>query len=256
MLYDDEFIALAIKGKYSDSKKQQLNVLQQLLLYLIKIGMAVAFAVIYVICFIPLISSLYETFARSYSRGALGFFLRGVYYKTKLKHMGKNVFIDVGVTIWTPGNVEIGDGSHIDTYVTILGGEKGHGGVSIGRYVHIASYCMIAGRGGIKIGDFAAIAAGSKIYSGSNYYENPDDQNGKLLSMSASAPVEMQFVIEKPVLIEDYAFIGLNCVVLPGVSIGKAAVIGAGSMVSHDVIPFGIAVGTPAKVIRQRLSPK
>ena len=252
LLFDDEYIARGIKGDYAGGGQSTLSPLDRLLLWAIKIAMALAQGIASVICHIPVLSSFYEGFARTYSRGAAGFFLRAAYYKNRLKRMGQNVFIDVGVTIWEPGNVEIDQGCHIDTYVNILGGARGHGFVRIGKYVHVASFCVLAGRGGIEIGDYAAIAAGSNIYSGTNYYQNPESQSNKLLCMSAAAPLDMQYVIEKPVAIGEYAFIGLDTIVLPGVTIGKAAVVGAGSMVGNDIPPFAIAVGSPAKVVKQR----
>jgi acetyltransferase-like isoleucine patch superfamily enzyme len=54
-----------------------------------------------------------------------------------------------------------------------------------------------------------------------------------------------------PVIIEDEVFIGMNCLILKGVTIGKSSVIGAGSVVTSDVPPGVIAAGNPARVIRQ-----
>ncbi len=255
LLYDDAVIARGIKGAYSDDGPVALGPLEQLLLGLAKAGMAICQCLIFVICKIPVLASLFETFARVYSRGAAGFFLRGAYYKTRLKRMGRNVFLDVGVTIWQPGNVEIDDGAHLDTYVTVLGGWEGHGWVRVGKYVHVASYCVLSGRGGLSLGDYSMVAAGSKIYSGSNYHTDPAHPDRPLLSMSSAAPQSMQYVVEGPVTIEEYAFISLNTVVLPGVTVGKAAVVGAGSVVNADIPSFTVAVGSPARVVKQRPGP-
>ncbi len=54
----------------------------------------------------------------------------------------------------------------------------------------------------------------------------------------------------KPIVIEDKVWIGSNAVVLPGVRIGFGAVIGAGSVVSRDIPPMTVAVGTPCRVVR------
>lgn len=255
MLYDDEYIARAIVGQYADYEGQceiHLNPLQKILFYILKYGMVACYGIIFVLCHVPVVSSLFETFARIYSRGAVGFFLRGAYYKNKLKRMGKNVFIEVGVTMWEPGNVEIDDYAFIDTYVTILGGGKGHGFVRIAKYVDIASNCVLAGRGGITLGEHIGIGAGSKIYSGTHLYRDPEHEDNKLLSGSVLAPFDKQYVIEKPVIIGDYAWMGINTVVMPGVKIGKGGIIGAGSIVNTDIPAFTVAVGTPAKVIKQR----
>ena len=255
MLYDDKFLTRAIKGEYieyEDLGEIHLNFLEKILFYILKFGMIITYGIIFILCLLPFFSSVVEIIARIYSRGAVGFFLRGAYYKNRLKRMGKNVFIDVGVTIWEPGNVEIGDYSFVDTYITILGGRKGHGFVHLGKYVDIANNCVLAGRGGIKIGDHVGIGAGSKIYSGSHLYRDPEKEDNKLLSGSELAPLDKQYVIEKPVIIEDYAWMGINTVVLPGVKIGKGAILGAGSVVTTDIPPFTVAVGVPAKVIKRR----
>ncbi|WP_229070581.1 sugar O-acetyltransferase [Actinoplanes sp. DH11] len=54
----------------------------------------------------------------------------------------------------------------------------------------------------------------------------------------------------EPIVIEDKVWIGSNAVVLPGVRIGYGAVIGAGSVVTHDIPPMTVAVGTPCRVVR------
>jgi acetyltransferase-like isoleucine patch superfamily enzyme len=53
-----------------------------------------------------------------------------------------------------------------------------------------------------------------------------------------------------PILIQDGAHIGIGAIIMPGVTIGEGAVIGAGSVVTKDIPPYSIAVGTPAKVIK------
>jgi len=53
-------------------------------------------------------------------------------------------------------------------------------------------------------------------------------------------------------MIEDYVFIGPRTIILPGVKIGKGAVIAAGAVVTKDVPPFAICGGVPAKIIGER----
>jgi acetyltransferase-like isoleucine patch superfamily enzyme len=251
-LYDDEYIMRGLKGSYQVEDELHATFADRIGVAVLKSGMAICYVLICIICKVPILSSLYETFARSYSRGSVGFFLRGAYYKNRLKSMGKNVFIDVGVTIWQPGNVEIDDYSFVDTYVTILGGRKGHGYVKIGKYVEVASNCVLAGRGGIKLGDHVGLGAGSKIYSGTHLYKDPDREDTELMSGSILAPMDKQYVVEKPVIFEDYAWMGVNSAAIPGVTIGKGAIIGAGSVVNSDIPAFSVAVGSPAKVIKKR----
>ncbi len=250
--YDDDYIIRGIKGSYQLEDQLVVRPTDRIAVLILKLGMAACYLVIWIICRIPLLSSLYETFARTFSRGALGFFLRGAYYKNRLKKMGKNVFIDLGVNIWQPENVEIDDCAFIDTYVTILGGRKGHGYVKIGKYVEVASNCVLAGRGGIELGAHVGLGAGSKVYSGTHLYRDPDRDDDQLLSGSILAPLDQQHVVEKPVTFEDYAWMGVNSAVMPGVTIGKGAIIGAGSVVNSNIPPFTVAVGSPARVIKKR----
>ena len=215
----------------------------------------VAFSVIWVLAKIPVISSWLEIIARIYKRNMFGFFLRGTYYKAKLKKMGTDVIIDQGVEIWGPKNVTIGSGCHLDMNARIAAGESGqgqHGSVEIGSHVHIGPMTQLAGRGGIKIGSYTAITAGTKIFSATNTGDNPDAPTD-LLPMSHAAPLERQRIIEAPVIVEDHVFVGLNVCILPGVKIGRGAIINSGAVVTRDIPAFAIIKGATMSVAGVRL---
>jgi acetyltransferase-like isoleucine patch superfamily enzyme len=148
------------------------------------------------------------------------------------------------VVILKSEKVAIGEGSRIDSFVKIEGGQ----GVRIGKGVHIASFCHVnIGGGEVVIQDYAAMASGSKIVAGTNTKEG--------LSMSASSPESMQRIQRSYVVIERFAFLGTNAVVLMGVTIGEGAVIAAGAVVTHDVPPWEIWAGVPAHKIGMREHP-
>ena len=186
-------------------------------------------------------------------RYALSIFRAG-YLSPRFGKMGKGVQIDSGVIIrGDPKKIEIGDYSYIDTNVQL----EVYASIKIGKYVHITSDVHIQSGDEVIIGDFACVANGTKIYASSNTYKTPDGREKDiLLSMSSSAPPEIQSVKRSPVIIEEYAFVGLNCVVLPGVRIGRGAIIGAGSVVTKDIPPYTIAVGIPAKPVKNRVIPE
>jgi acetyltransferase-like isoleucine patch superfamily enzyme len=175
-------------------------------------------------------------------------------WQVKLGKMGKGVRIDSGFLLRGQAkNVEIGDYSYIDTNVHLEVQEP----IRIGKYVHIAHDVHIQSAAEVIIGDFTAIGSGSRVYAGSNKYKSPDGrEKSSLLSMSACAPPELQYTESSPVIIENFAFVGIGCVVLPGVRIGRGAIAGAGAVVTKDIPPYAIAVGIPAKVMGERPIPE
>ncbi|MBI3758706.1 MAG: acyltransferase [Deltaproteobacteria bacterium] len=124
-------------------------------------------------------------------------------------------------------------------------GQKGR--IEIGDHVHIGPQCQLAGRGGITIGSYTALAAGTKVFSATNVGDNPDDPFD-LLPMSHAAPLDRQRIYEAPVVIADHVFIGLNVCILPGVKIARGAIVNSGSVVTRDVPEFAIVGGNPARI--------
>jgi maltose O-acetyltransferase len=112
--------------------------------------------------------------------------------------------------------------------------------VEIGNSVIISPFFQLHGMGGVTIGDRVMIASHVAITS---------------LTHDHTAPVMQGTGIMRPVVIEDDVWIGTHAVILPGVTVGHGAVIGAGAVVTHDVPANAIAAGVPARVIRlDRLS--
>lgn len=178
-----------------------------------------------------------------YMPGGGGYALRRLYYRPILRHLGKNCLIDVGVLIQGAENISIGDYCWIDAYCQLSGVL---GQITIGRRIHIAPGCILASGGKLEIQDYVGLAPRVKIYSNS---EAPKD--GKRMS-GPMIPERYKAFVRAPVVVEKDAFLGVNSVVLPGVTIGEGAVIGANSVVTKDIPAWSIAVGAPAKVIGTR----
>ena len=124
---------------------------------------------------------------------------------------------------------EIGENSRI---VTPLKGVR-FNKVSIGKNVVINSDCLMMAAGGITIEDDVMIAANAQLIS-----NNHDLDNRWIITC-------------KPVRICRRAWIGAGATILPGVTIGENAVVGAGSVVTKSVEANTIVAGNPAKVIRK-----
>ncbi|MGA2962919.1 MAG: acyltransferase [Candidatus Korobacteraceae bacterium] len=110
--------------------------------------------------------------------------------------------------------------------------------MSIGNNVSIHQMCYISAAGGVSIGDGVAIAHGSSIMSTEHNYSDPSlpiiDQGGRYAQVTLSNDV----------------WIGAGVRILAGVSVGEHSVIGAGAVVTRDVLAFSVAAGVPARVIR------
>ena len=122
----------------------------------------------------------------------------------------------------------IGEGSYIAAPLSGAAMEK----LVIGKNCYINSNLLAMSRGGITIGDNVQIAANVQLIS-----NNHD-------------PYDRQILTCKPVVIKDGAWIGAGATILPGVTIGKMAIVGAASVVTHDVGDYEVVVGSPAKVIK------
>ena len=104
--------------------------------------------------------------------------------------------------------------------------------MKIGKHVFINSNLLAMARGGITIEDVVQIAANVQLIS-----NNHDEYDRQVLTC-------------KPVRIKKGAWIGAGASILPGVCVGKHAIVGAGSVVTKDVPDYAVAVGNPAKVIK------
>lgn len=130
---------------------------------------------------------------------------------------GKNVNVESAAFFYSGKNVSVGDNSGLGRHARISGK------VTIGRDVMMGPHVTI-------------------------YTRNHDFSRTDI-------PMNQQdFCKEEPVTIGDDVWIGSHIIILPGVSIGRGSVIGAGSVVTKDVPEWTIVAGNPAKVIRSRKS--
>lgn len=148
-------------------------------------------------------------------------------------------------TIFNEQYISIGDDTLIGPGVALSAGMV-PGQECISKVVvSIGDRCLI-GRGSGIVGHFS-IEIGNDVWTGHHVYIT--DQNHGYEDVTR--PISQQSQPERPVVIGDGSWLGHGAVVLPGVTIGKHVVIGANSVVTKDIPDFSVAVGSPARVIRQ-----
>jgi maltose O-acetyltransferase len=109
--------------------------------------------------------------------------------------------------------------------------------VEVGDFVQINERCRIRN---VKIGNYVMIAQEVMFLNGGH-------------SMDRDRPMVLQPPVSfTQTVVEDDVWIGARAIILPGIKIGSGAVIGAGSVVTHDVLPNQIVAGNPARFIRER----
>lgn len=159
----------------------------------------------------------------------------------KFASIGKDVTIWPLAKIISPEAVSIGDSVIIDDFVFLMGGRKS----VIGSFVHIGSFTSITGGGELVMEDFSGLSSGVRIYTGN------EDYSGGCLT-NPSVPDPYRRAVRSFVHLKKHCIIGANTVVLPGVTIGDGAAIGANSLVLKDCKPWTIYAGSPCREIGPR----
>jgi galactoside O-acetyltransferase len=136
-------------------------------------------------------------------------------------------------------NIEFGQNIILDDFTLIYAKGK----MRIGNYVHIASFASITGGAEFTLGDFSAISQGVRILTGTDDFKEWGFGN-------STVPEQYRNTKRAPVSIGRFCIIGANSVVLPGVTVGEGATVGAGSVVTRDLDPWGVYIGN--KRIRDR----
>lgn len=159
-------------------------------------------------------------------------------------HLGEGARIYETARIIYPQRLWLGDHSTIDDFVFLNAGM----GTRIGRYVHIACHSSVIGGGELEMGDYSVIATGARVLTATDTY-------GGGMRMSTRLPDEFRSVRRSKVVIAEDGFVGANAVVMPGVRLGEGAVVGAGSVVTHDLEPWVVYAGAPARPVKDRPRP-
>lgn len=170
------------------------------------------------------------------------------YYKKRLANIGKNSQIGQNFSIINPDGISIGDNFS--------------GGCDIALWswnaVNIKSDdCKLIIKNNVSITDRCIISAANRIEIGNGCLLGrdtfiTDNSHGKNITLEELdiSPHERDIYSKGTVIIGDNVWTGKNVCIMPNVKIGNGAIIGANSVVTHNIPPYSVAVGSPAKVIK------
>lgn len=179
--------------------------------------------------------TLYGKFATGLSK--FDEMMRRVLWRSLCKQFGNGVSIAEAVGFKHIERFEIGDGVFVGVQTYIQGRHDGR--CVIGNHVWIGPQSYFDARD-LEIHEYVGWGPGAKVL-GSAHTGVPKD-----------VPILKTDLIIKPVKIEAWADIGTGAIILPGVTVGKGSIVGAGAVVTEDVEPFAVVAGVPARFLHWR----
>ncbi len=177
---------------------------------------------------------------RSYYASLVSF-IRINYFRLLGAKIGKSASLSNIYYTW-PHQIQIGSQCNVEQNVFFKFDGIWQPGPSIilGDRVFIGSNCEFNIRKRILIGDDCLVASGCRFI---------DHDHGH---MNLEVPMSSQVGVEKDIIIGNDVWLGVNVIVLKGVTIGKSSIVAAGSVVTKSILPFEIWAGVPAKRVRCR----
>ena len=146
------------------------------------------------------------------------------------------------------GCIRIGAHSVIDGDLLVFA----HGGeIRIGQWCFVGEGTRIWSGAKIEIGDRVLIAHNVNIFDNQTHPIHPVDRHAHFRAIVERGHPRDIDLGDRPVRIENDAWLGAGCCVLRGVTVGHGAIVAAGAVVTADVPPMMVVAGNPARVVRQ-----
>lgn len=155
-----------------------------------------------------------------------------------LASCGEGCVFEEEVRIFHPERVYLGRDVYVGHQTILKAYHEGE--MRIGGGTWIGQQCFFHSAGGIVIGENVGIGPAVKILTSSHAEAGRD------------RPILHSPLVFAPVTIEDDADIGIGAILLPGVTVGRGAQVGAGAVVTRDVPAYTVVAGNPARVLRER----
>jgi len=196
--------------------------------------------------------------------GALGLFLRSLLYPGLLGACGKNVNFGTNVVLRHPHKIKIGDNVIIDDNCLLDAKGRDNEGIVIGSGAFIGRNSILSCKNGdIILSDRVNVGFNSEVFSGSRVEIGHDTLvaaycyfvGGDHAIDNAEAALTEQGSRSQGITVGANCWFGAGAIVLDGIRVGANAIVGAGSVVTKDVSDYAVAVGVPARQIRDRRQP-
>lgn len=196
--------------------------------------------------------------------GAAGLFLRSKLYPRLLGKCGRNVVFGANVVLRHPHKIEIGDNVIIDDNCLLDAKGRDNTGIRIGHNAFLGRNSILSCKNGdIVIGDNVNIGFNSEVFSGSRVVLGNDTLvaaycyfiGGDHVVTDIDTAVTHQGSESRGITVGEKCWFGAGVKVLDGVKVGANSIIGTGAVVTKDIPEYAIAVGLPAKVVRDRRTP-
>ncbi len=162
----------------------------------------------------------------------------GAFRPEDFRALGPDCVFEAGVLVFHPETISLGANVYVGHQAILKGYYKGE--MHIGDDTWIGQQCFLHAAGGITVGLRVGIGPGVRVIT------SVHDEAGRGVAVLHSP---LRFA---PVVIDDDADLGVGSVVLPGVRVGRGAIVGAGSVVTRDVPDYAVVAGVPARVQRYR----
>jgi acetyltransferase-like isoleucine patch superfamily enzyme len=162
----------------------------------------------------------------------------GAFTREQLRHCPASVVLEPGVLVFHPENVSLDEDVYVGHYAILKGYYKNELHVGAGTWIGQAAFLHAAG--GITIGRDVGI--GPHVCVLTSVHKEP----------GRDRPIMAGEIDARPVTLEDGCDLGVGAIILPGVTVGRGAQVGAGAVVTRDVPPYAVVAGNPARVLRSR----
>ncbi len=180
-------------------------------------------------------------------------------FRLRLRALFRSTAVSRSAVLLEAQRITLGRRCVVERWVVLKGGSGGDGELSIGddvvikdrvhigasrARIQIGSNCFVGNN--VWIGGTGDIAIGENCMLGSNTVVISSNHDFSVISV----PYHLGKEIAAPIRIGSDVWVGANCVILPGVTVGDGAVVGAGAIVTRDIPSGTLAVGNPATAAR------